>query len=97
MDFIKFLNDQAIEAYPELKESIDNPNLELAYTITAERINQKVSKDLLSKRLNCTVGEITRIEAGIFEEKELLDKIVDFLNIKGDFFRKLKVEQFAVV
>ena len=96
MDFIKFLNNQAIEAYPELKESINNPNLELAHTITAERINQKVSKGLMSKRLNCTVEEITRIEAGIFEEKGLVDKVVGFLNIKGDFFLELN-EELAVV
>ncbi|WP_205101607.1 helix-turn-helix domain-containing protein [Lysinibacillus composti] len=42
--------------------------------------------NFLSEKLNCTVEEITRIEAGIFEKIEIVDKIVDFLDIKGDFF-----------
>jgi ribosome-binding protein aMBF1 (putative translation factor) len=96
MDFLKFFNDQAMKAYPELNEAINNPNVELAYTITAERINQHISKQLLAEKLNCKVEEITRIEAGIFEQPVLVNEIVTFLNIEGDYFRQLNKNQISV-
>lgn len=97
MDFLKYFNNQAIEAYPKLNDSINNPNLELANTITAERINQQISKQSLAEKLNCKVEEITLIEAGLFRDSRFLAEIIEFLDIEAGSFRDLKLENVAIV